>query len=69
MNIDVYPYDLPRELTEMRLQLQKVHAQKALVKFKDELMWELLKEKKEAEEKVKQQMEEAAYQELQEWAK
>ena len=45
-NIDVYPYDLPRELTEMRLQLQKVNAQKALIDFKNEVIWKLIEEKK-----------------------
>lgn len=52
-NIDVYPYDLPRELTEIRQQLKKVEAQKALIEFKNEVIWKIMEEKKICEDNVR----------------
>ncbi|KAL4468003.1 hypothetical protein ABPG72_015873 [Tetrahymena utriculariae] len=69
VNIEVYPYDLPRELTDMRLQLQKASAQQALIDFKNEVIWKILEERKEQEEEVKTKMEKAASEEINEWAK
>lgn len=48
----------------MRLQLQKVNAQKALIEFKNELIWKFIEEKKTYEDKIKQQLESAACEEL-----
>lgn len=42
VNIDVYPYDLPRELSEKRIQLEKAKALRALLDFKDELIFRLM---------------------------
>jgi palmitoyltransferase len=49
----VYPYDLPRELTELRLQLQKAVAQKQLLDFKNEIIWKLMSDKRKDEENLK----------------
>ncbi|KAM3142964.1 hypothetical protein pb186bvf_005027 [Paramecium bursaria] len=68
IQIDVYPYDLPRELTELRLQLQKASAQSQLLEFKNEVIWKLINDKQVDEEKLKQELERQAAQEINEWA-
>ncbi|CAD8111607.1 unnamed protein product [Paramecium sonneborni] len=69
VQIDVYPYDLPRELTELRLQLQKASAQQQLIEFKNEIIWKLLSEKQMDEETIKQELERQASEEINEWSK
>ena len=69
MNIDVYPYDLPRELSEKRLQLEKAKALRSLLDFKDELIFRLMCQKKEIEVSVKEELDAAATEEINEWAK
>jgi len=39
VNIDVYPYDLPRELTEKRLEMEKARSIEKVVEFKDEVIY------------------------------
>lgn len=39
VNIDVYPYDLPRELTEKRLEMEKMKSIEKVVEFKDEVIY------------------------------
>ncbi|EGR29141.1 hypothetical protein IMG5_162440 [Ichthyophthirius multifiliis] len=68
-NIDVYPYDLPRQLTDLRLQLQKADAQNSLIEFKNQIIWKLLEDRKKTEIDIKQNMENAANNEIAEWAK
>lgn len=53
--IDVYPNDLPRDLTDKRLELEKIMAFKEIISFKDELIV-MLKNLK--EEKLKKRKEE-----------
>ena len=51
-DISVYPYDLPRELTELRLQLQKANAQAKIIDQKNEVIWNLLNERKSLDKKL-----------------
>lgn len=44
--MEVYPYDLPRELTERKLILEKNRSWIELLKLKDEAVWCLTQEKK-----------------------
>ncbi len=44
-NIDVYPYDLPRELTEKRMELEKVKSIEKVLEFKDEVIYQLLQQR------------------------
>lgn len=53
VQIEVYPYDLPRELTELRLQLQRAAAQQHLLEFKNDIIWKLLSEKQRDESMIK----------------
>ena len=45
VNIDVIPYDLPRELKEKREQLKKFKIHQELLDFKDSIIWKLYQEK------------------------
>jgi len=63
--IDVYPYDLPREVTERKTQLQQALSARGMVDFKNLVIWRLLEEKKTFQQAVKQ----AAMQEIKEWTK
>ena len=45
-SIDVVPYDLPRELAEMRSNLEKFKSAQKLVDFKDQVIWKLAKTSK-----------------------
>ena len=65
----MFPYDLPRELSEKRVQLEKAKALRALLDFKDELIFRLMIQKKEVEEHVKEELDQAATEEINEWAK
>jgi hypothetical protein len=48
--IDQTPYDLPRELKELRERLDKKKVGTELLKMKDEIIWRLFNEKKVREE-------------------
>lgn len=41
-SVDVFPYDLPREVTEKKLILDKNKGWLELLKVKDETIWQLL---------------------------
>ena len=47
VQIDVTPYDLPRELKEKREKLKKFKIHQELLNFKDNIIWKLYQEKKE----------------------
>jgi hypothetical protein len=69
VNIDIYPYDLPRELSERRLQLERTKGYKQILEFKDEVVFKLLVQKKELETKLRDDMDKAANEEINEWAR
>ncbi len=41
VDIDVIPYDLPRELKATREKLEKFKIHKELLSFKDKIIWKL----------------------------
>lgn len=51
-DIDQTPYDLPRELKELRAKLERKAVGTQLLKLKDEVIWRLFTEKKDREEKA-----------------
>ncbi len=51
-SIDVYPYDLPREITEKKLILEKNKANIQLLGVKDETIWNLMENKKHIERTI-----------------
>lgn len=67
--IDVYPYDLPRELAELRKSLERHKVLEEILKFKDEVIWKLYEEKRQAERKAVEELDKAAQEEMNEWAK
>ncbi|KAL4433153.1 hypothetical protein ABPG74_010848 [Tetrahymena malaccensis] len=68
--INIYPYDMPRELQEVRQKLSQVEANNALIGSKDEIIWKLIQEKQNIETfKGASQLEDETNQEVQEWAK
>lgn len=68
-SIDVYPYDLPRELLEIKKELEKIESYKTALKFKDEVIFKLLLDRKVIEEKVKNDADNEISEEVSEWAK
>ncbi|EGR27031.1 hypothetical protein IMG5_202690 [Ichthyophthirius multifiliis] len=68
--INVYPYDLPKEFQEIKAQLKQIDANDALINLKDEIIWKLIQEGNEKESfKSVQEFEEQMNNEIQEWAK
>ena len=61
--------DFPREIEERREKLEKYDKMKKLIKTKDDIIWNLLCEKKEREEKNLNQLKEKAHNEISEWVK
>jgi hypothetical protein len=67
--VNVYPNDLPRELTEKRQIIDKAaHAQDVL-KLKDEIIWNILQEKRVSQKSSIEALEKATKEEMAEWAK
>lgn len=63
----MYPYDLPRELTEKKLILDKNKGALDLLKVKDEAIWTLLEEKKLMNQQLWETFFEEAREEAHEW--
>lgn len=59
-SIDVYTNDLPRELTEKRLELEKTGAYKALIAAKDTIIWKVNELRQEKMKKRKEELDKAA---------
>ena len=68
-SIDVYPYDLPRELTEKRMELEKIKSIEKVLEFKDEVIYQLLNTRETKLQQLKENMEKAASEEITEWSK
>lgn len=66
-SVDVFPYDLPRDVTERKLILEKNRGWLDLLKVKDEVIWNLLEEKKIIAPTLWQSFEDEAKQEIAEW--
>ena len=67
--IEVYPNDLPRELTERRQILERAEKSESLLKLKDEIIWNLIQEKKKLTQVAEVDLDKAVQQEWNEWAK
>lgn len=68
-SIDVPIDDFPRELDERRLKLEKYEKLKRLIKAKDDIIWNLIQERKAREEKEVLKLKEKTHNEISEWAK
>ena len=69
VKIDVVPNDLPRELTEKRKTLEHAEQSESLLKLKDEIIWNLIQEKKKLSKMAEIDLDKAVQQEWNEWAK
>eukprot|EP01022_Parablepharisma_sp_SALTPOND_P032963 TRINITY_DN87965_c1_g1_i1.p1 TRINITY_DN87965_c1_g1~~TRINITY_DN87965_c1_g1_i1.p1 ORF type:complete len:901 (+),score=98.93 TRINITY_DN87965_c1_g1_i1:1663-4365(+) len=69
VKIEVVPNDLPRELTEKRKTLERAEQSESLLKFKDEIIWNLIQEKKKLSRMAEIDLDKAVQQEWNEWAK
>jgi palmitoyltransferase len=67
--IDVAPYDLPRELTEQRDKLEKVKLNETIIDFKDQVIFQLYKDKCAETERIAGDVDRLAQDEVNEWAK
>jgi Ca2+-binding EF-hand superfamily protein len=67
--IDQTPYDLPRELKELRERLDKKKMGTELLKMKDEIIWRLFNEKKVREEDSVVKFNQTVSEEIASWAK
>lgn len=67
--IDVAVDDFPRELDEKRAKLEKYEKIKKLLKAKDDIIWNLILERKAREEKEVLKLKEKTHNEISEWAK
>jgi hypothetical protein len=68
-NIEVSTEDFPRELDEQREKLQGFEKMKKLLKAKDDIIWNLIQEKKLKDEKEIMKLKEKTQNEVAEWAK
>lgn len=69
VKVDVPINDLPRELTERRKTLEHAEKVENLLKFKDEIIWNLIQEKKKLTQTAEMDLDKAVQQEWTEWAK
>ena len=69
VDIDVYPHDLPRELAERRVNMERLETQAQLVKLKDDIIWHLIQEKKKKENIAISDLDKATQKEMNEWAR
>ena len=67
--IDVAIDDFPRELDDRRAKLEKFEKMKKLLKAKDDIIWNLIQERKLREEKELLKLKEKTQNEIAEWAK
>jgi hypothetical protein len=67
--IDVYPNDLPRELAERRVMLERMEQQKHVVKLKDDIIWQMIQDKKKDSNRQIADLDKDTQQEMNEWAK
>lgn len=67
-SIEVIPHDLPRELAEKRLVIEKYESQKELLSLKDELIYKLVHEKNKNHQGQIDTMRETSTKEFEEWA-
>ncbi len=67
--VDVYPYDLPREVAEKRLLLEKAARANSKLSLKNEVIWGLLQKVKEKEQEIRRETEIAVFEEMEEWKK
>jgi len=67
--ITVNPYDLPRELTELRTKLQKKTSMNYILKWKDEVIWQLYNSKKDQEREEVERYNFEASKEIEAWSK
>ena len=69
VKIDVIPNDLPRELTERRKIIERADQAGSLLKLKDEIIWNLIQEKKKLSRMAELDLDKAVQQEWNEWAR
>jgi hypothetical protein len=67
--IDQTPYDLPRELKDLREKLERKTVGNQLLKFKDEIIWRLFNERKNRETQSIDKFNHSVAQEIESWAK
>ena len=65
----MYPNDLPRELTERRIEFEKINSLKSSLEFKNEVLFQLFLQKKDSEKKLMDDVEQIAGKEIDEWSK
>jgi hypothetical protein len=68
-SIDVNCEDFPRELDKRREKMEELEKLKRLLKAKDDIIWNLIQEKKDQEEKELRSYKEKTHNEIAEWAK
>jgi palmitoyltransferase len=69
VKVEVVPNDLPRELMEKRKILEQSQQSESLLKFKDEIIWNLIQEKKNVAKIADADIDKASQYEWNEWAK
>ena len=67
--IDVTVDDFPRELDARKAKMEKYEKMKKLLKAKDDIIWNLIQEKKNREEKEILKLKEKTHNEISEWVK
>ena len=67
-DIEVVPFDLPREIKQKREKLDQYKSQKKLLDFKDNLIWSLYRKMKEREEQDEKRLENEINQEIKGWS-
>jgi len=67
--IEVFPYDMPRELGEQREKIEKMKVVQDILAMKDGVILQLIKKYKEEEEKISAELNKNAQEEIDEWAK
>jgi hypothetical protein len=69
VEVDETPYDLPRELKDLREKLERKTVGNQLLKFKDEIIWRLFNERKTREVQSVEKFNHSVAQEIESWAK
>mmetsp|Transcript_9003 Transcript_9003/g.9742 ORF Transcript_9003/g.9742 Transcript_9003/m.9742 type:complete len:452 (+) Transcript_9003:53-1408(+) len=67
--IEVYPNDLPRELAERRVILQRCAYYERLLQLKDEIIWKLIRERQAVAEQAVNEYDGVVHKEMAEWAR
>lgn len=68
-DIDQTPYDLPRELKELREKLERKNVGQQLLKLKDEIIWKLFNDRKNREVEAVEKFNNSVANEIESWAK